>query len=154
MHNEISGVANEAMRKCLTSAKKNRNTKPANPRISDAKNIVSKRVESTGVASQCNDYIGNLIAHDIQQKKSDERGAASFYNLARVGVGEDQIRPETDHEHGWSKNAQIQKHLPPLADFTLEEITVKHFVEMRRGKTGRGGTRKIEAAVVILSALS
>jgi len=36
----------------------------------------------------------------------------------------------------------------------LEEITVKHFVEMRRGKTERGGTRKIEAAVVILSALS
>ena len=87
-------------------------------------------------------------------EESDERGAASFYNLARVGVGEDQIRPETDHEHGWSKNAQIQKHLPPLADFTLEEITVKHFVEMRRGKTERGGTRKIEAAVVILSALS
>ena len=41
-----------------------------------------------------------------------------------------------------------------VADFTLEEITVKHFVEMRRGKTERGGTRKIEAAVVILSALS
>ena len=35
------------------------------------KDIVSKRVESTGVASQCNDYIGNPIAHDIQQKKSD-----------------------------------------------------------------------------------
>ena len=34
------------------------------------KNIVSKRVESTGVASQCNDYIGNPIAHDIQQKKA------------------------------------------------------------------------------------
>ena len=44
--------------------------------------------------------------------------------------------------------------LAPLADFTLEEITVKHFVEMRRGKTERGGARKIEAAVVILSALS
>lgn len=43
--------------------------------------------------------------------------------------------------------------LAPVADFTLEEITVKHFVEMRRGKTERGGTRKIEAAVVILSAL-
>lgn len=111
-----------------------------NPQIPEyrTQNIVSKRVESTGAASQCNDYIGNPIAHDIQQKKSDERGAASFYNLARVGVGEDQIRPETDHEHGWSKNVQIQKHLPPLADFTLEEITVKHFVEMRRGKTERG----------------
>ena len=72
-----------------------------NPQIPEyrTQNIVSKRVESTGVASQCNDYIGNPIAHDIQQKKSDERGAASFYNLARVGVGEDQIRPETDHEH-------------------------------------------------------
>ena len=153
MHNEISGVGNEAMRKCLTSAKKQEYETRKSQNIG-RKNIVSKRVESTGVASQCNDYIGNLIAHDIQQKKSDERGAASFYNLARVGVGEDQIRPETDHEHGWSKNAQIQKHLPPLADFTLEEITVKHFVEMRRGKTERGGTRKIEAAVVILSALS
>lgn len=111
-----------------------------NPQIPEyrTQNIVSKRVESTGVTSQCNDYIGNPIAHDIQQKKSDERSAASFYNLARVGVGEDQIRPETDHEHGWSKNARIQKHLPPLADFTLEEITVKHFVEMRRGKTERG----------------
>lgn len=153
MHNEISGVANEAMRKCLTSAKK-QEYETRKSRNIGRKDIVSKRVESTGVASQCNDYIGNPIAHDIQQKKSDERGAASFYNLARVGVGEDQIRPETDHEHGWSKNAQIQKHLPPLADFTLEEITVKHFVEMRRGKTERGGARKIEAAVVILSALS
>ena len=77
----------------MTSAKKQEYETRKSQNIG-RKNIVSKRVESTGVASQCNDYIGNPIAHDIQQKKSDERGAASFYNLARVGVGEDQIRPE------------------------------------------------------------
>ena len=66
-----------------------------NPQIPEyrRKNIVSKRVESTGVASQCNDYIGNPIAHDIQQKKSDERGAASFYNLARVASEKTRFDP-------------------------------------------------------------
>ena len=92
----------------MTSAKKQEYETRKSQNIG-RKNIVSKRVESTGVASQCNDYIGNPIAHDIQQKKSDARGAASFYYLARVGVGEDQIRLETDHEYGWFKNEWIQK---------------------------------------------
>ncbi|RGM14105.1 hypothetical protein DXC29_04835 [Bifidobacterium pseudocatenulatum] len=76
----------------MTSAKKQEYETRKSQNIG-RKDIVSKRVESTGVASQCNDYIGNPIAHDIQQKKSDERGAASFYNLARVGVGEDRFDP-------------------------------------------------------------
>lgn len=134
--------------------RKNRNTKPANPRISDAKKSYPNVSRVLGWPVNATTTSGIPSRTIFNRRKSDERGAASFYNLARVGVGEDQIRPETDHEHGWSKNAQIQKHLPPLADFTLEEITVKHFVEMRRGKTERGGTCKIEAAVVILSALS
>lgn len=76
-----------------------------------------------------------------------------FTILRGLASEKTRFEPETDHEHGGPRCTDTET-LAPLADFTLEEITVKHFVEMRRGKTERGGTRKIEAAVVILPALS